>query len=274
MTEVINEYGLASENKDKIKKFLEDIYKANVDNYSQWEGKIFEFFSKEVIVPYFIDATDDKERDVTKELVKVFISPFQKSSIHFDTNQIYKKIIKIKESLDAGTKLEEYLNFFFIHNVALRHANSKKVDGDDSKFKNYGTKIERKGFLVGESKNQVYLTIYFICPDRDIDYPIDRWANQIRENFRNKLISKVKGKNNEKKRKPIDSRLRHECFKRDNYKCVECGATNKEKTLHADHIFPISQGGSDELDNLQTLCNECNFSKSNKYWKKEENGEE
>jgi len=71
-------------------------------------------------------------------------------------------------------------------------------------------------------------------------------------------------KNN--KRNPLDSRLRHECFKRDDYKCVECGATKDEKMLHCDHILPVSQGGSDELENLQTLCDDCNLSKSNKKW--------
>ncbi len=78
-------------------------------------------------------------------------------------------------------------------------------------------------------------------------------------------------KNNDNKRKPIDSILRHECFKRDNYKCVECGNSNKESILHADHILPVSQGGTDELSNLQTLCEGCNLAKSNKKWEKKEN---
>ena len=74
-------------------------------------------------------------------------------------------------------------------------------------------------------------------------------------------------KNKNNKRNPLDTRLRHEVFKRDGYKCLECGATNKDKTLHADHIIPVSQGGSDELNNLQTLCDDCNLAKSNKKWK-------
>src|SRR3989344_5172025 len=55
-----------------------------------------------------------------------------------------------------------------------------------------------------------------------------------------------------KRRNPIDSKLRHEVFKRDNYKCVECGATSKDSILHVDHKTPVSQGGSDELENLRT----------------------
>lgn len=43
--------------------------------------------------------------------------------------------------------------------------------------------------------------------------------------------------------------------------------SNNEKVLHADHIIPVSQGGTDEMDNLQTLCEKCNLAKSNKCWK-------
>ena len=57
--------------------------------------------------------------------------------------------------------------------------------------------------------------------------------------------------------------LRHEVFKRDNYTCVECGAKKEDgATLHVDHKIPVSKGGTDELDNLQTLCSDCNLNKS------------
>lgn len=68
------------------------------------------------------------------------------------------------------------------------------------------------------------------------------------------------------KRNPIPKNIRHEVFVKDGYRCVECGATNKEARLHVDHILPVSQGGSDELRNLQTLCQECNLGKSNRKW--------
>lgn len=71
----------------------------------------------------------------------------------------------------------------------------------------------------------------------------------------------------EQKRSPIPESLRHEVFKRDGYRCVECGATNRETTLHVDHIIPKSEGGTDELDNLQTLCEKCNLAKKNRKWK-------
>lgn len=69
------------------------------------------------------------------------------------------------------------------------------------------------------------------------------------------------------KRNPIPQAFKHEVFKRDGYRCLECGATNKKCKLEIDHILPVAQGGTDELSNLQTLCEECNKAKSNRAWK-------
>ena len=68
------------------------------------------------------------------------------------------------------------------------------------------------------------------------------------------------------KREYIPARLRHEVFRRDNYRCRECGATNKETTLEIDHIVPVSKGGSNSLSNLQTLCKKCNRAKHTRTW--------
>ena len=66
-----------------------------------------------------------------------------------------------------------------------------------------------------------------------------------------------------RRRTHIPRGLRKEVFKRDNYTCVECGARKSDgATLHVDHKIPVSKGGTDELDNLQTLCSDCNLNKS------------
>lgn len=41
--------------------------------------------------------------------------------------------------------------------------------------------------------------------------------------------------------------------------CVRCGADTREVGGTADHIVPISQFGSNDLSNLQTMCASCNF---------------
>ena len=35
--------------------------------------------------------------------------------------------------------------------------------------------------------------------------------------------------------------------------------------LHVDHIVPVSRGGKSVMSNLQTLCEDCNCGKGNRY---------
>ena len=64
------------------------------------------------------------------------------------------------------------------------------------------------------------------------------------------------------KRKPIKPSLRFEILKRDDYRCQMCGVTAKDgATLEIDHIYPVSRGGTNEPDNLQVLCRDCNAGK-------------
>jgi hypothetical protein len=61
-------------------------------------------------------------------------------------------------------------------------------------------------------------------------------------------------------------RLRFNVLKRDNFTCVQCGASpakNPDVELHIDHITPWSKGGETVEENLQTLCSKCNLGKSN-----------
>ena len=63
-----------------------------------------------------------------------------------------------------------------------------------------------------------------------------------------------------------DLRLRFQVLTRDNFKCRACGAspaTDSNIILHVDHIIPWSKGGETKIDNLQTLCSNCNLGKSN-----------
>ena len=67
-------------------------------------------------------------------------------------------------------------------------------------------------------------------------------------------------------RQPIPRELRHEIFKRDGYRCRECGATKDETSLEIDHIIPVARGGTNDINNLQTLCRECNRMKHTDSW--------
>jgi 5-methylcytosine-specific restriction endonuclease McrA len=84
------------------------------------------------------------------------------------------------------------------------------------------------------------------------------------------------------------SSLRYKTFVK-NLECVNCGIkgvyfakertspkdpyhlnlygiapNGSERLMTKDHIFPKSLGGTDDLDNLQTMCERCNTKKGNK----------
>ena len=56
--------------------------------------------------------------------------------------------------------------------------------------------------------------------------------------------------------------LRTKILNDDNFMCRKCGCADVDD-LHIDHIRPWSKGGETVIDNLQTLCKQCNLHKSN-----------
>ncbi len=62
-----------------------------------------------------------------------------------------------------------------------------------------------------------------------------------------------------KGKRTLTKSIKLEVFKRDNYTCHECGA-GRDAELHVHHIIPVCRGGTDEMNNLITLCASCNQS--------------
>ena len=71
-------------------------------------------------------------------------------------------------------------------------------------------------------------------------------------------------------RKLVDLNIKNEfpsdawelCKKHFAYCCAYCG--RKPKVLSRDHLIPLSQGGSSNLENIIPCCQNCNNSKSNR----------
>lgn len=57
----------------------------------------------------------------------------------------------------------------------------------------------------------------------------------------------------------IKRAVRDKIFKRDCYRCRECGS---EEELTIDHIIPKAAGGTNAQKNLQVLCSPCNNAKA------------
>ena len=64
-------------------------------------------------------------------------------------------------------------------------------------------------------------------------------------------------------RKIINKRKRYRVLEKYNYKCCACGRGADVCALEVDHIIPVSSGGTNDMDNLQCLCSDCNMGKFN-----------
>lgn len=65
-------------------------------------------------------------------------------------------------------------------------------------------------------------------------------------------------------RRPIDNRLKYAVLQRDNSTCQRCGANihnTPNVKLVIDHKIPVEMGGETTIDNLWTLCSDCNGGK-------------
>lgn len=66
-------------------------------------------------------------------------------------------------------------------------------------------------------------------------------------------------------RRKVTASLRYDVMQRDGFRCCLCGRSAKNGVeLEVDHIIPVSQGGCSDMDNLQTLCFDCNRGKAAK----------
>lgn len=101
-------------------------------------------------------------------------------------------------------------------------------------------------------------THYFGSLGRLADRIIDHQNGKI---SKEQLLEKYK---QSRIRKPIPSKLRYSIIKRDNFLCVLCGASPRKDnkiTLEVDHLTPVAKGGTDDPENLRTLCQACNQGK-------------
>ena len=57
-------------------------------------------------------------------------------------------------------------------------------------------------------------------------------------------------------------KIKYKVIQRDNYRCTKCGAGNLQLYVH--HKIPLSKGGTNDIRNLITLCENC-YKRQNVY---------
>lgn len=88
-------------------------------------------------------------------------------------------------------------------------------------------------------------------PDEDGLFKASEFVSESEPNlFRQRSASR---------RQKIKRSKRVKVFARDGHKCAYCGDT--DGPFHIDHIYPVSKGGSNRIENLTVACWSCNLSK-------------
>jgi hypothetical protein len=168
------------------------------------------------------------------------------------------------------------------HDVSKAHASVPKLV-DQPEFLPSGKRTENGKFVAaaqqfkagkkGPDIVRVYEKIRDgIWVDNGYFHLVDSW----RENDANRSVFKFKliavdtdepdeaaeapALDDEHRRRLIPSSVKQEVWKRDQGRCVECGATDE---LHFDHVVPFSKGGTSlTAANVQLLCARHNLKKS------------
>lgn len=90
------------------------------------------------------------------------------------------------------------------------------------------------------------------------------WPESVKRKIsRTKLATTIDFKPFYERNRP-SKRIRVEVLSRDGFKCKYCGKSAEETVLEIDHIVPVSKGGKSILDNLITLCIDCNRGKGDR----------
>jgi len=97
--------------------------------------------------------------------------------------------------------------------------------------------------------------------DKTEEHTPDVHEQSVQRPKSNHFVESTKAPSPSIERKSISIRKRFFVFKRDHFSCVFCGSAGVGVKLEVDHKVPISKDGTDDLDNLQTLCFECNRGK-------------
>jgi len=110
-----------------------------------------------------------------------------------------------------------------------------------------------------------------IAKDEEMDLilweKLHKWSTteKPKEKLKSPIIEIQKAKEAAEQKTKVMPAMRWQVFQRDDWKCVSCGRSSHDNViLNMDHILPRSKGGPDSIDNLQTLCWECNIGKSNR----------
>ena len=113
--------------------------------------------------------------------------------------------------------------------------------------------------------NHIYIIskLVELLPVKDIHIEVGQFDTHLMQALEQGI--KLEGEDYQRGLKYGLANTREAVFVRDNYTCQCCGKSVKNGViLHAHHVIHRSDGGSDSVSNLLTICNKCHTPKNHK----------
>jgi hypothetical protein len=168
-----------------------------------------------------------------------FVNPFR----HLNDQRIYRQ----KTTMFAGQMLRSILN-----DMQLATNPGDIVD----KFYISGTMYSFD--WANDAAAGLRITLQEQLEFLDWHYRLDKFERNESED------SSFIGEPKAKAKRKVSAKLRRQILERDNYQCLDCGRSPRNDStcvLHVDHRIPLAKGGTNNPENLQTLCDDCNIGK-------------
>lgn len=235
----------------KKNNFISMTYKSDADYFKihdELEDAFYDRFDSRTKMEIFMNVDNFEKRNsfYISEVKKTAHRTFW-NSLEYSLRELLNHFKAIEKVYGDYLIVDYYFNGIFLTDDDL-HMHHCLFGADDEEFEDEGFNLH----LLGEPLTK------FVD-----DLTQQKQLGNIHVKEIKVILMYNKPTKSKRKRTHIPRGLRKEVFKRDNYTCVECGASKDDgATLHIDHKIPVSKGGTDELDNLQTLCSKCNLNKS------------
>jgi len=177
----------------------------------------------------------------------------------------------IEARLQADAKYADYCRRYDeLGQQSLGRSRSDRLN--DAKYCSIEQKLYAKRRLQDpQSATLIRATVVYTSPQGRNSYArcVDLTFEQLKQEFAAARAVRSQQSTTaflrQQERSRITAGVRWKVFARDSYRCRHCGiSADLGAVLHVDHIIPISKGGTSELGNLQTLCQDCNLGKSNR----------
>lgn len=215
--------------------------------------------------------------EIAQSLIKTAVDIETKiNSIYFDdeyeeAENIFDKL-EIKENIDIKELLTYDESCIVIY--PTKNLNQQLIDLMNNNIKPYIKRCKKtlitnmiinksktiKFYLFSDendqSQNINFKKVKDICEKEEIEFKNQTFTSVITQ-IKNKIIKQKQQRIN------FTKDFRKEFFQ-NNKLCnnKECNIKLKKGDREIDHIIPLSQGGTNDLENLQALCKECHFDKT------------